>query len=158
MPTVGLSMIVKNAEMDIAYSINSVQSIVDQIVVLDTGSTDHTKEIASRLGAELYSIPWENDFAKARNAAIDRMKTDWILVLDADEELSKEAAAKLRSLLECDASIGGYMFQQRNYKASTVKQISSHTTVPCTGCKIARAEKANYYFDIPNCRLFRKHP
>ena len=67
MPTVGLSMVVKNVEKDIPYCLNSANSVVDQIVVADTGSTDRTKEVAAECGAHVYSIPWENHFAKARN-------------------------------------------------------------------------------------------
>ena len=157
MPTVGLSMIVKNAEKDIPHCLSSAKPVADQIVVVDTGSTDRTKEAAAQLGAQVFSIPWENHFAKARNAAIGFMTTDWVLVLDPDEELSREAAAKMRSLLVCDENTAGYLAVQRNYMKPDSKWISSQTLHPWMG-GVERAEGAKFYIDNPSCRLFRRSP
>lgn len=157
MPTIGLSMVVKNAEKDISYCLNSARPVVDQIVVADTGSTDRTREVARQCGAHVYSIPWENHFAKARNAAIGLMTTDWILVLDPDEELSPEAASKIRSLLVCDEVVGGHLFLQRNYMISDNRWISCQTLHPWTG-GLERAKNARLYIDNPSCRLFRRIP
>lgn len=157
MPTIGLSMVVKNAEMDIPHCLNSAKAVVDQIVVVDTGSTDRTKELAGQFGAHVYSIPWEDHFAKARNAAIGFMTTDWILVLDPDEELSPEAASKIRSLLDCDEAVGGYLFLQRNYMISESRWISCQTVHPWTG-SLERASNARLYIDNPSIRLFRRDP
>ena len=91
MPTVGLSMIVKNEAQTLAACLQSVSGVVSQIVIADTGSTDNTADIAREFGATVISVPWENHFANARNAALQLMQTDWVLVLDADEELDGEA-------------------------------------------------------------------
>ena len=82
MATLGLSMIVKNEAQMLRACLESVKDVVSQIVVADTGSTDKTCEIARECGATIISAPWENDFAKARNAALGAMRTDWVLVLD----------------------------------------------------------------------------
>jgi Flp pilus assembly protein TadD len=150
-------MIVKNAEQDIPHCLRSAKAAVDQIVVVDTGSTDRTREVAAQCGAEVFSIPWENHFAKARNAAIGLMTTDWILVLDPDEELSPEAASEIRSLLVCDEMIAAYLFLQRNYMKADSKWVSCQTLHPWTG-GLERAENASFYIDNPSIRLFRRTP
>jgi glycosyltransferase involved in cell wall biosynthesis/Tfp pilus assembly protein PilF len=83
-------LIARNEEKFIARCLASVRSLADQIVVVDTGSTDRTVEIAKEHGAEVHSFPWCDDFSAARNAALDRVRGDWVLVLDADEELTAE--------------------------------------------------------------------
>lgn len=80
-----LCMITKNESKNIENCINSVDGLVDEIIVVDTGSTDDTKEIATKLGCKVYDFEWCNDFAKARNYSIEKASNDWILVLDADE-------------------------------------------------------------------------
>ena len=99
MPTVGLSMIVKNEAQTLGHCLQSVSGVVSQIVVADTGSTDNTADIAREFGATVISVPWENHFANARNAALALMQTDWVLVLDADEELDDEARNQIPNLL-----------------------------------------------------------
>ena len=89
-PRVSVCLIVRNEEQLLQRSLESVRSIAHQIVVVDTGSTDSTVEIARRNGAEVYSFPWRDDFSAARNAALERATGDWALILDADEELTPE--------------------------------------------------------------------
>src|SRR6202051_5190164 len=98
MSTVGLSMIVKNGGDDLRLCLRSVAGLVSQIVIADTGSTDNTLAIAQEFGATVVSFPWTNHFADARNAALEPITTDWVLVLDADEELSPEAASGVPAL------------------------------------------------------------
>ncbi len=90
-----------------------MSGIVSQIVVGDTGSTDNSADIARQFGATVVSVPWENHFANARNAALALMQTDWVLVLDADEELDSEARNQIPKLLA--SSAGGYLVPIRNY-------------------------------------------
>jgi len=91
-----LCLITKNEERFLAQCLESVGDLAWQIVVLDTGSTDRTIEIAKSFGAEVYSLPWQNDFSAARNAALEQVRGDWVLVLDADEELLPEAREALQ--------------------------------------------------------------
>ena len=88
-------MIVKNAAETLRPCLESACKLVDQIVIADTGCTDNTCEIAREFGATIISFPWENHFATARNAALKPMITDWVLMLDADEELDREAAEQI---------------------------------------------------------------
>ncbi len=94
-----LCMIVKNEEKNIARCLNSVKGVVDEIIVVDTGSTDNTVSIAKEMGAEVHYFEWIDDFAAARNYSIEKSTGDWILILDADEELAPESQDKIRSLL-----------------------------------------------------------
>lgn len=85
MTTLALVMIVRNEERCIARCLHSAKGIVDEIIVLDTGSTDDTVKIAQGLGARVYHYEWNDDFAAARNAALDHSSAQWNLILDADE-------------------------------------------------------------------------
>ncbi|WP_084445570.1 glycosyltransferase [Sphingomonas sp. TDK1] len=93
MTRLALVMIVKNEARCLARCLESVRGHVDRMIVLDTGSTDDTVAIAQRLGAEVHAFPWCDDFAAARNAALDHSDADWNLILDADEWLESGAAA-----------------------------------------------------------------
>ena len=93
-------MIAKNEEKNIARCINSYKSIVDEIVVIDTGSTDRTIEIAQDLGAVVYNYRWNNDFAAAKNYALSKVNGDWAIVLDADEYFEQAQVGMLRSYLQ----------------------------------------------------------
>ncbi len=88
-------VLTKNEEKFIGQCLNSVRGLASQIVVLDTGSTDRTVEIAREHGAEVHSLAWADDFSAARNAALEHATGDWILMLDADEELPVAQHAKL---------------------------------------------------------------
>ncbi len=82
---ISLAMIVKNEEKVLRECLNSVKDIVDEMVLVDTGSEDDTVDIAKEFGAKLYEFKWCNDFSFARNFAAEKCSGDWILVLDADE-------------------------------------------------------------------------
>ncbi len=97
---ISLCMIVKDEEDVIARCLESVGDAVDEIIVLDTGSTDSTVEIASRFTNHIFTYSWKADFADARNEAASHAKGKWILVLDADEYFANGDAHKLRSFLE----------------------------------------------------------
>ena len=85
---ISLCMIVKNEEENLPKCLNSVLDLVDEMIVVDTGSTDNTKQIAVELGAKVYDYPWQNNFAQARNHGLQYVNSDWVLVLDADEALN----------------------------------------------------------------------
>jgi glycosyltransferase involved in cell wall biosynthesis len=83
-------MIVKNEEACLERCLKSVCDHVDEIIIVDTGSTDGTVEIAKSYGARIYHHPWENDFSKHRNQSLSYATGGWIFQLDADEELFPE--------------------------------------------------------------------
>ncbi len=105
-PTISLCMIVKNEEFFLPKCLDSVKDFVDEIIVVDTGSTDRSVELAKRFNAKIYHHPWENNFSKARNYSLKYATCDWILILDADEELDAEDAPGLKAAIrECDADL-----------------------------------------------------
>jgi glycosyltransferase involved in cell wall biosynthesis len=93
-----LCMIVKDEEEMLPRCLSAVRDAVDEIVIVDTGSTDRTVEIAEGYGAKVIHREWTGDFSEARNASFDAASGDWILYLDADEVLVKEDAARLREV------------------------------------------------------------
>lgn len=102
-PTLSLCMIVKNEEANLDRCLESVKGVVDEIIIVDTGSTDRTVEIARTYGAKVLTHQWNDDFAAARNVSLRSATSDWILVLDADEALAEEDQGRLQTLLRKDA-------------------------------------------------------
>ncbi len=90
-------MIVRNESTSLPGCLESVRGAVDEIVVVDTGSTDDTREVAARFGARVFSFPWRDDFADARNESLKHCTGDWVLMLDADERLGPGQAGALRA-------------------------------------------------------------
>jgi glycosyltransferase involved in cell wall biosynthesis len=97
-----LCMIVKNEEINLPKCLQSVKNVVDEIVILDTGSTDQTTQIAVDFGAKVHYFQWCNDFSAARNEALKYVTGDWILVLDADETLTPEIASCLPEVMNIE--------------------------------------------------------
>jgi tetratricopeptide (TPR) repeat protein len=95
---VSLCMIVKNEEANLPACLATVADLVHEIVVVDTGSTDRTKEVAARLGAHVFDFPWVDNFAAARNESLRQASGDWIFWMDADDRLDEENRCKLRAL------------------------------------------------------------
>lgn len=99
-PLLSLCMIVKNEEKLLPRALASALPWVDEVVVVDTGSSDATREVARKLGARVFDDPWRNDFARHRNRSLDLARGEWVLILDADEELDQQEAPRLRRALE----------------------------------------------------------
>ncbi|WP_238653616.1 glycosyltransferase [Paenibacillus piscarius] len=97
-PLITLCMIVRNEADTLARCLRSIQGAADEIIVVDTGSTDSTCSIARSFGARIIRFPWKGNFAAARNAGLDAARGTWILVLDADEELDP---GSINELLVC---------------------------------------------------------
>ncbi|HWR28691.1 MAG TPA: glycosyltransferase family 2 protein [Negativicutes bacterium] len=100
MSTISLCMIVKNEEAHLGKCLLSVKNSVDEIIVVDTGSTDATKEIARRYTDKVLDFIWVDDFSKARNFSFEQASMDYILWLDADDVLLEADQIKLRQLKE----------------------------------------------------------
>jgi glycosyltransferase involved in cell wall biosynthesis len=99
LPTISACMMVRDEEELLPQCLESIQDVADEIIVVDTGSTDKTVEIAESYGARIYHHPWENDFSKHRNQAISYATSDWIFIIDADEELCPESRVQLRQTI-----------------------------------------------------------
>ncbi|RKO65545.1 TPR domain-containing glycosyltransferase [Desulfofundulus salinus] len=111
---ISLCMIVKDEEQNIRRCLQSVAGTVDEIIVVDTGSTDGTCQIAREFGALVHSFPWNDNFSDARNASLELATGDWILFLDADEELAGESREVLRRLAN-EKNVEGYFIKIINY-------------------------------------------
>lgn len=104
---ISLCMIVKNEERFLKECLESVKDVVDEINIVDTGSTDRTVEIARSYGAKIEFREWRNDFSWARNEALEMATRRWTLILDADEELERESFGLVNSLRTTPAGMTG---------------------------------------------------
>lgn len=87
LPTLSVCMIVRNEEANLERCLRSVAAVADEIIIVDTGSTDRSMEIARQYGAKIYEHPWEDNFSLHRNQSLEYATKDWILMIDGDEEL-----------------------------------------------------------------------
>ncbi|UCF93849.1 MAG: glycosyltransferase [Desulfobacterales bacterium] len=118
--TVSLCMIVQNEEDNLARCLASVKNIVNEIVVVDTGSSDRTQDIAKAFGANLYAFNWTHDFARARNFSLSKANGEWIFILDADEVVApQDHEAILRITRQPHGGACAYSFVTRNYTDDT---------------------------------------
>lgn len=115
LPRLSVVMIAKNESKFLRGCLESVRAVADEIVLVDTGSTDDTCQIAAEFGAKVIHHPWNDDFAAARNVSLTHATGDWALWIDADERLAKGDADLLRYLLiEAQPEVGGYMVNIKN--------------------------------------------
>jgi tetratricopeptide (TPR) repeat protein len=152
-PTVSLCMIVKNEEQLLANCLYRVKPIVDEMIVVDTGSTDNTKVIAEIFGARLFDFEWSNDFSEARNFSLSKASGKWIMVMDADEVISPDDYEEFERLVTASKNEPrGYSITTRNYtmRANTVGWR------PNDG-KYSREEAGIGWFPSEKVRLFPNH-
>jgi glycosyltransferase involved in cell wall biosynthesis len=134
--TLSVAVITLNEEKNIGRTLASVQ-FADQIVVVDSGSTDHTLEIARSHNATVISEPWRG-FAGQKNFAIEQCKGTWILSLDADEELTPDLQKEIQELMRGTPKADAYMLKRRNLF-------------------LGRWIQRGGYYPDPKLRLFRRH-
>lgn len=149
MVTLSLCMIVKDEQDQLAACLTSVQNLVDEIVIVDTGSRDRTKEIALSFGAKVVDFVWADHFALARNESLRHATGDWILVMDADERISLLDHGKVRKLVEGGVA-DAYFLQQRNY----TDDATLFGWIPTIG-DYPESEGYKGFFLSPLVRLFR---
>lgn len=106
MPSISLVMIVRNEKDNLYECLESVKNYMDEIVVVDTGSTDNTTEIAKSFGAKIYNYSWINNFSDARNFALNNSTSDWNLILDADERVTNWNHQKILHYTQKNKFIG----------------------------------------------------
>ncbi|HNX93864.1 MAG TPA: glycosyltransferase [Holophaga sp.] len=151
-----LAMIVKNEESVLGHCLESVQGLVDEIVIVDTGSSDATVEIAEAHGARVFPFAWVNDFALARNYALDRCTGDWLLVLDADEAIDVLDHALIRKTCE-EGAAPAYRLILRNYFSG-----GDHATLDAPAQRntshYSEGKDFCYYADFRGLRLCRRMP
>lgn len=112
-PLLSLAMIVRNEAANLHNCLISVEGLFDEIVVVDTGSTDNTVDIAQSLGAKVFHFPWCDDFSAARNCSLKHCSGTWCMYLDADEWLLPEDRHRLLNFkAELGAELRGYLLKQ----------------------------------------------
>ncbi len=174
-PAISLCMIVKNEEACLGRCLKSVSDHVDEIIIVDTGSTDGTVEIAKSYGARVYHHPWENDFSKHRNQSISYATGDWIFILDADEELFPEGGSALRNAVRkgkadyyhCrlydvnkDGSVRGFFYHIRLFRngMGMCYERKVHNQLQVRGDGIFSAIRIRHYgYDLTPEQMETKH-
>jgi len=113
--TLSVCIITLNEEANIARTLESVKGIADEVIIVDSGSTDNTVALAQSYGAKVFIEKWKG-FALQKNSALEKATCDWILSLDADEELSPELAASIKAVLQSPTAppFAGYEMARRN--------------------------------------------
>lgn len=109
-----LCMIVRNEAHCLGKCLASIAQLVDEIIIVDTGSQDKTKEIACQFTQRIYDYSWQDDFAAARNYSLEKAKGNWILVLDADESLELSKSTQLAELTSKANQVDGYLLPIKN--------------------------------------------
>ncbi len=156
MPTLDLCVIAKNSAATLKGCLTSAKRLVDSILVVDTGSMDNTVEIAQQCGARVLLHPWCDDFAAVRNTALSASNADWILVLDADEELDAEAHRWIRRELRAPRA-DAYITPVRNYlkprdkPLAGIQKLAPHERHPL-------APEATHFIKSEVVRLYRRDP
>ena len=123
--TISACMIVKNEEKLLPTCLKSIRDYVDEIVIVDTGSTDRTISIARSFGARVYEHPWEKHFSKHRNQSMEYANGDWLFIIDADEELIQLEKTSIHKELDVDDSIDSIMIRVECASPSGVIQSNS---------------------------------
>jgi glycosyltransferase involved in cell wall biosynthesis len=153
MPLISLAMIVKNEETNLAHCLESVRQLVDEMIIIDTGSTDGTIDIARGFGAKVHHFLWCDDFSAARNESLKHCKGEWALILDGDEAIDpldyeKIRAACARPTADCYALI------HRHYLQSSSFSVEGRECVPNVS-KYGEGKALPFYVDTSVYRLAR---
>ncbi|MDR3670820.1 MAG: glycosyltransferase [Holophaga sp.] len=147
-------MIVKNEAAILGRCLSSVRGLVDELVVVDTGSSDGTLAVAEQFGARVGRFPWRDDFSAARNESLRLCTGDWVLVLDADEALDPRGLAEIRGAVAQGAR-AGFTLVSRNYTRDGSASLFGR---PVQVNRDGQGQDADlpFYADMPMLRLFRR--
>ncbi|MDR0311293.1 MAG: glycosyltransferase [Acidobacteriota bacterium] len=143
MPLISLAMIVKNEEATLAHCLESVRLLADEMIVVDTGSTDGTIDIAKGFGAQVHHFKWRDDFAAARNESLKRCGGDWALILDADEAIDRLDHEKIRNAC-LRPFADAYEVTNRNYMHTSTTRSHDIGAVPNKPDELNDADKPAY--------------
>ncbi len=115
MAAISLCMITRDEEKYLAQCLNSVKEAADEIIIVDSGSTDKTKEIAKKFNSKIFDFKWKDDFSAARNESLKHAAKEWVLVLDADEIIEEKDLAKIKDAVKNPDDFAGFALEQRSY-------------------------------------------
>ena len=148
---ISLCMIVKNEENSLKNCLDSVKNVVNEMIVVDTGSNDSTLQIAKDAGALVFETKWNDDFSEVRNFSLAEANYNWILVLDADEMISPVDIRELDKLV-ARKGVYGFRLNQRTY-------VENSNLTNAVSCKGEYSEERNYPAYLPQdvVRLFRNY-
>jgi glycosyltransferase involved in cell wall biosynthesis len=144
-------MIVKNEEKFLDNCLSKIKDIVDEIIIVDTGSNDKTLETAKKFTDKIFNFIWCDDFSKARNFSLSKASGDYILVLDADEVVSDIDKVKIKKLMELNEA-EGYFFTWRDYTNET----GSAGFISSKNDKYSESKIAYGYVSWKQLRFFKK--
>lgn len=150
--TISVCYIVKNEDDILELSLKNVKPHVDEIIVVDTGSTDNTVEVAKKYGAKVFSEKWRDDFSWARNQSLKHATSEWVLILDADEVLGDEDWRLLDLVIHSNRSEMYYLVQTTFSNEATVLDWKPNDL------NFEDGKKYSGYFESPLVRLFRNTP
>jgi len=150
---ISLAMIVKNEEATLAHCLESVRPIVDEMIIVDTGSTDRTVEIAKGFGASVHHFQWCDDYSAARNESLKHCMGEWVLVLDADESIDPMDYEKIKNACS-NPSADAYELVHRHYLPSASITNQGVSAVPNTS-DYSEGKGLPFFADNPVCRLSR---
>lgn len=150
---ISLCIITKNNQDTLEKCLNSIKGLVGEIILVDTGSGDRTKEIARKSGAKIFDLIWNNNFSEAKNFALSKASGDWVLNLDADETLSEKDIDNIKQLTE-NSEFMGFSFIQRNYRNG----IGLFSSVSCTDDEYEESKVSSCFIPRRMVRLFRNLP
>lgn len=154
---ISVCFITKNEERWIGECIDHLKPIVKQFIVVDTGSSDRTVEVARSHGAEVSSITWPENFAAARNISIQKANQPWILKIDPDERLDERDFDRLLDLTQQKSDLLAYQFWTRAYTNDQAR-ITLASYQVCRGEFADREKDYQGFVTYPSIRLFRNLP
>lgn len=118
MRSLSIIILTRNEENDIEAAVQNAWQCADEVLVVDSGSTDRTVELAKKNGARVVFRAWDNDFAAQRNFALSQTEADWVLYLDADERMNDELARAVKKVVSANSSEAGGKKQYRMQRKS----------------------------------------
>ncbi len=153
--SISLAMIVKNEASRLRHCLGSVRDLADELIVVDTGSSDGTPDLARELGAQVHAFPWNGSFADARNESLRHCTQPWILVLDADEAVDALDHDRLRAAVQ--GAPTAYELRLRNYCEDGNYAIRDEVAV-ANHAPYTEGREHPYYVDAWGLRLFPNLP
>jgi hypothetical protein len=151
--SISLCMIVRDEQAFLGPCLNSVKNLVDEIIVVDTGSKDRSADIATIYGAQVHHERWQDNFALARNISLEKAMGDWILILDADEVIAQQDFSILRRMISSNGKTApAFSLQTRNYI-----NLANAMDLQANDGRYPQQEAGIGWFPTNKVRLFRNN-